>query len=108
MRSVGQWRAIKTGGRVLSNMAAEVDGPFKRVLVPILLPEKCYDQFFVQWDLLHGEFYLVFQVLFERLWAASGYCHPLGRRKALLKRAEVCWTLSREDSVFGHEGELNS
>lgn len=34
-------------------MAAEVDGPLKRVLVPILLPEKCYDQIFVQWDLLH-------------------------------------------------------
>lgn len=38
-------------------MAAEADGPLKRVLVPILLPEKCYDQMFVQWDLLHGEFY---------------------------------------------------
>lgn len=36
-------------------MAAEADGLLKRVLVPILLPEKCYDQFFVQWDLLHGE-----------------------------------------------------
>ncbi|PNJ12910.1 MPDU1 isoform 13 [Pongo abelii] len=34
-------------------MAAEVDGPLKRLLVPILLPEKCYDQLFVQWDLLH-------------------------------------------------------
>lgn len=34
-------------------MAAEADGPIKRVLVPILLPEKCYDQIFVQWDLLH-------------------------------------------------------
>ncbi|XP_059126961.1 mannose-P-dolichol utilization defect 1 protein isoform X1 [Peromyscus eremicus] len=34
-------------------MAAEADGLFKRVLVPILLPEKCYDQLFVQWDLLH-------------------------------------------------------
>uniref|UniRef100_A0ABI0P3M7 Mannose-P-dolichol utilization defect 1 n=1 Tax=Bos taurus TaxID=9913 RepID=A0ABI0P3M7_BOVIN len=34
-------------------MAAEVDGPLKRVLVPLLLPEKCYDQIFVQWDLLH-------------------------------------------------------
>ncbi|XP_066120246.1 mannose-P-dolichol utilization defect 1 protein isoform X2 [Saccopteryx bilineata] len=34
-------------------MAAEADGPLKRVLVPILLPEKCYDQFFVHWDLLH-------------------------------------------------------
>nr|XP_034360076.1 mannose-P-dolichol utilization defect 1 protein isoform X3 [Arvicanthis niloticus] len=34
-------------------MAGEADGPFKGVLVPILLPEKCYDQLFVQWDLLH-------------------------------------------------------
>ncbi|XP_050018500.1 mannose-P-dolichol utilization defect 1 protein isoform X1 [Alexandromys fortis] len=34
-------------------MAGEADGPFKRVLVPVLLPEKCYDQLFVQWDLLH-------------------------------------------------------
>ncbi|XP_019520403.1 PREDICTED: mannose-P-dolichol utilization defect 1 protein isoform X4 [Hipposideros armiger] len=34
-------------------MAAEADGPLKRVLVPILLPEKCYDQILVQWDLLH-------------------------------------------------------
>ncbi|XP_057571540.1 mannose-P-dolichol utilization defect 1 protein isoform X2 [Hippopotamus amphibius kiboko] len=34
-------------------MATETDGPLKRVLVPILLPEKCYDQIFVQWDLLH-------------------------------------------------------
>uniref|UniRef100_A0A2K6GJ91 Mannose-P-dolichol utilization defect 1 n=1 Tax=Propithecus coquereli TaxID=379532 RepID=A0A2K6GJ91_PROCO len=34
-------------------MAAEADGVFKRALVPILLPEKCYDQLFVQWDLLH-------------------------------------------------------
>lgn len=40
-------------------MAAEVDGPLKRVLVPLLLPEKCYDQIFVEWDLLHGKFYLV-------------------------------------------------
>ncbi|PNI36897.1 MPDU1 isoform 8, partial [Pan troglodytes] len=24
------------------------------LLVPILLPEKCYDQLFVQWDLLHA------------------------------------------------------
>ncbi|XP_017387102.2 mannose-P-dolichol utilization defect 1 protein [Cebus imitator] len=38
-------------------MAAEADGALKRLLVPILLPEKCYDQLFVQWDLLHGEFY---------------------------------------------------
>ncbi|XP_017705933.1 mannose-P-dolichol utilization defect 1 protein isoform X3 [Rhinopithecus roxellana] len=35
-------------------MAAEADGPLKRLLVPILLPEKCYDQLFVQWDLLHA------------------------------------------------------
>ncbi|NP_001288639.1 mannose-P-dolichol utilization defect 1 protein isoform 2 [Mus musculus] len=34
-------------------MAGEADGPFKGLLVPILLPEKCYDQLFVQWDLLH-------------------------------------------------------
>ncbi|XP_052050806.1 mannose-P-dolichol utilization defect 1 protein isoform X3 [Apodemus sylvaticus] len=34
-------------------MAREADGPFKGLLVPMLLPEKCYDQFFVQWDLLH-------------------------------------------------------
>ncbi|XP_021570295.1 mannose-P-dolichol utilization defect 1 protein isoform X2 [Carlito syrichta] len=34
-------------------MAAEADGRLKRLLVPILLPEKCYDQLFVQWDLLH-------------------------------------------------------
>uniref|UniRef100_A0A2K5D767 Mannose-P-dolichol utilization defect 1 n=1 Tax=Aotus nancymaae TaxID=37293 RepID=A0A2K5D767_AOTNA len=34
-------------------MAAEADGVLKRLLVPILLPEKCYDQLFVQWDLLH-------------------------------------------------------
>ncbi|XP_045426074.1 mannose-P-dolichol utilization defect 1 protein [Lemur catta] len=34
-------------------MAAEVDGLVKRALVPILVPEKCYDQLFVQWDLLH-------------------------------------------------------
>lgn len=34
-------------------MAAEVDGLLKPVLVPLLLPEKCYDQIFVQWDLLH-------------------------------------------------------
>ncbi|XP_038183951.1 mannose-P-dolichol utilization defect 1 protein isoform X3 [Arvicola amphibius] len=34
-------------------MAGEAEGLFKRVLVPVLLPEKCYDQLFVQWDLLH-------------------------------------------------------
>lgn len=44
---------IRPGGSYLSNMAGETDGPFKGVLVPILLPEKCYDQFFVHWDLLH-------------------------------------------------------
>lgn len=40
-------------------MAAEADQLLRRVLVPVLLPEKCYDQLFVQWDLLHGEFYSV-------------------------------------------------
>jgi hypothetical protein len=44
-------------------MAGEADGPFKGLLVPILLPEKCYDQLFVQWDLLHGEFYFSLQGL---------------------------------------------
>ncbi|XP_034845400.1 mannose-P-dolichol utilization defect 1 protein isoform X1 [Mirounga leonina] len=34
-------------------MAAEADGPLRRALVPLLLPEECYDQIFVQWDLLH-------------------------------------------------------
>ncbi|XP_003466300.1 mannose-P-dolichol utilization defect 1 protein isoform X2 [Cavia porcellus] len=34
-------------------MAAEADQLLRRVLVPVLLPEKCYDQLFVQWDLLH-------------------------------------------------------
>ncbi|XP_022380367.1 mannose-P-dolichol utilization defect 1 protein isoform X2 [Enhydra lutris kenyoni] len=34
-------------------MAAEADGLLKRALVPLLLPEKCYDQIFVHWDLLH-------------------------------------------------------
>ncbi|KAI5759121.1 MPDU1 [Gulo gulo luscus] len=34
-------------------MAAEAEGPLKRALVPLLLPEKCYDQIFVHWDLLH-------------------------------------------------------
>uniref|UniRef100_A0A8C0Q754 Mannose-P-dolichol utilization defect 1 protein n=3 Tax=Canis lupus TaxID=9612 RepID=A0A8C0Q754_CANLF len=34
-------------------MAAEEEGLLKRALVPLLLPEKCYDQIFVQWDLLH-------------------------------------------------------
>ncbi|KAK2499435.1 hypothetical protein MC885_000372 [Smutsia gigantea] len=34
-------------------MAAEAVGPLRRVLVPTLLPEKCYDQIFIQWDLLH-------------------------------------------------------
>lgn len=53
---------IPPGGSYLSNMAGETDGPFKGVLVPILLPEKCYDQFFVHWDLLHGEFYSAFKV----------------------------------------------
>ncbi|KAM6217156.1 LOW QUALITY PROTEIN: large ribosomal subunit protein bL9m [Rhynchocyon petersi] len=30
-----------------------LNGPLKRVQVPILLPEKHYDQLFSQWDLLH-------------------------------------------------------
>ncbi|XP_040857498.1 mannose-P-dolichol utilization defect 1 protein isoform X2 [Ochotona curzoniae] len=34
-------------------MAPEIDVLLKRVLVPLLLPEKCYDRLFVQWDLLH-------------------------------------------------------
>ncbi|XP_038624592.1 mannose-P-dolichol utilization defect 1 protein [Tachyglossus aculeatus] len=34
-------------------MAAEGDEPLKRLLVPFLLPEECYDQFFLNWDLLH-------------------------------------------------------
>ena len=57
MRTVGQWRLGETGGSYFCNMAAEMDGPLKRALVPLLLPEKCYDQIFVQWDLLHGELY---------------------------------------------------
>lgn len=47
-------------------MAAEADGLFRRVLVPILLPETCYDQLFVQWDLLHGEFHSAL-----RVWTSS-------------------------------------
>ncbi|XP_062072486.1 mannose-P-dolichol utilization defect 1 protein isoform X2 [Lepus europaeus] len=43
----------ETGGSSLSNMASEADGPLKRLLVPILLPEKCYDRLILQWDLLH-------------------------------------------------------
>lgn len=54
-------------------MAAEVDGLLKPVLVPLLLPEKCYDQIFVQWDLLHGKFYLASgQVLRQRSPAVKG------------------------------------
>lgn len=54
-------------------MVAEADGPLRRVLVPTLLPEKCYDQIFIQWDLLHGEFYqLPNKVTLERSWAISG------------------------------------
>ncbi|XP_004712965.1 mannose-P-dolichol utilization defect 1 protein [Echinops telfairi] len=34
-------------------MTAEGGGALKRALVPLLLPEKCYDRLFVQWDLLH-------------------------------------------------------
>ncbi|XP_014717033.1 mannose-P-dolichol utilization defect 1 protein isoform X1 [Equus asinus] len=53
MRIVSQWPFGETGGSKLCNMAAEADGALKRLLVPLLLPEKCYDQIFVQWDLLH-------------------------------------------------------
>lgn len=53
MRIVSQWTFGETGGSKLCNMAAEADGALKRLLVPLLLPEKCYDQIFVQWDLLH-------------------------------------------------------
>ncbi|XP_049714743.1 mannose-P-dolichol utilization defect 1 protein isoform X1 [Elephas maximus indicus] len=53
MRTISRWRSGETGGSKLCNMAAEVDGALKRVLVPILLPEKCYDQLLVQGDLLH-------------------------------------------------------
>ncbi|KAM5215242.1 mannose-P-dolichol utilization defect 1 protein isoform 5-T5 [Hipposideros larvatus] len=53
MRTVNQCRSGEPGGSYFCNMAAEADGPLKRVLVPILLPEKCYDQILVQWDLLH-------------------------------------------------------
>lgn len=57
MRIVSQWTFGETGGSKLCNMAAEADGALKRLLVPLLLPEKCYDQIFVQWDLLHGKLY---------------------------------------------------
>lgn len=57
MRIVSQWPFGETGGSKLCNMAAEADGALKRLLVPLLLPEKCYDQIFVQWDLLHGKLY---------------------------------------------------
>ncbi|XP_072497294.1 mannose-P-dolichol utilization defect 1 protein [Notamacropus eugenii] len=33
-------------------MAEEAEGPLKRLLVPFILPEKCYDRFFVNLDLL--------------------------------------------------------
>lgn len=36
-------------------MASEADGFLRQWLVPILLPERCYDQIFLQWNLLHGE-----------------------------------------------------
>lgn len=55
-------RVIQPGGSEFSNMAQEADGLFKGLLVPMLLPEKCYDQLFVQWDLLHGEFYSALKV----------------------------------------------
>ncbi|XP_037664940.1 mannose-P-dolichol utilization defect 1 protein isoform X2 [Choloepus didactylus] len=57
------WRAAETGGSNLCNMAAEAAGLLRRVLVPILLPEKCYDQIFVQWDLLHIKLPQVFKIL---------------------------------------------
>ncbi|XP_047400350.1 mannose-P-dolichol utilization defect 1 protein isoform X2 [Sciurus carolinensis] len=63
MRNVSQWRDAETGGSWLSNMAAETDGLFKRVLVPIFLPEKCYDRLFVQWDLLDVKLPQVFKIL---------------------------------------------
>ncbi|XP_064438707.1 mannose-P-dolichol utilization defect 1 protein isoform X3 [Mirounga angustirostris] len=44
-------------------MAAEADGPLRRALVPLLLPEECYDQIFVQWDLLHVKLPQVFKIL---------------------------------------------
>ncbi|XP_044528698.1 mannose-P-dolichol utilization defect 1 protein [Gracilinanus agilis] len=34
-------------------MAEEAEGPLKQLLVPFLLPEKCYDRFFVNLDLLN-------------------------------------------------------
>lgn len=30
--------------------------PFKDILVNYLMPEKCYDEFFLQFNLLHGRF----------------------------------------------------
>nr|XP_023509229.1 mannose-P-dolichol utilization defect 1 protein isoform X2 [Equus caballus] len=63
MRIVSQWTFGETGGSKLCNMAAEADGALKRLLVPLLLPEKCYDQIFVQWDLLHVKLPQVFKIL---------------------------------------------
>ncbi|XP_014717034.1 mannose-P-dolichol utilization defect 1 protein isoform X2 [Equus asinus] len=63
MRIVSQWPFGETGGSKLCNMAAEADGALKRLLVPLLLPEKCYDQIFVQWDLLHVKLPQVFKIL---------------------------------------------
>ncbi|XP_073903076.1 mannose-P-dolichol utilization defect 1 protein isoform X2 [Castor canadensis] len=44
-------------------MAAEAERLFKRALVPILLPEKCYDKLFVQWDLLDVKLPQVLKIL---------------------------------------------
>jgi len=30
--------------------------PFKDILVNYLMPERCYDEFFLQFNLLHGRF----------------------------------------------------
>lgn len=70
-------------------MAAEEEGLLKRALVPLLLPEKCYDQIFVQWDLLHGELYSVSlsKVLPERPRAIRGAGLRAGRWRPLPRRA---------------------
>lgn len=65
-------------------MAGEAEGPFKGLLVPILLPEKCYDQLFMQWDLLHGEFYFSLQGLPRAaldVTVAINVTAKLGRRR---------------------------
>ncbi|XP_074167901.1 mannose-P-dolichol utilization defect 1 protein [Sminthopsis crassicaudata] len=38
--------------RSVCKMAEEAEGPLKQLLVPFLLPEKCYDRFFIHLDLL--------------------------------------------------------